>query len=125
MAITWTEGADSRQNLGPSGIMQVNKASFSVSDYPVGGYPIYPSAFGLSHITFLIPVGYGGGGVGAGYPAGYVWQYLKPLIEGPANSNPGFLIALEQNGLTGSLVPVSASNANFAAGSLDLCAFGY
>ena len=124
MSITWTEDADSRQNLGPSGIIQQNTATFSVSDYQVGGYPIYASAFGMSHIRSLIPCGYGGG-IGAGYPAGYVWQYLKPAVAGPASSNPGYLIALEQNGLTGSLAQVSASNANFAGGSLDLLAFGY
>lgn len=124
MAITWSEDADSRQNLGIGGIIQQNTASFGVSDYQVGGYPIYASAFGMSHIRSLIPCGYGGG-VGAGYPAGYVWQYLKPAISGPSATNPGYLIALEQNGASGSLVPVTGSNTNFGGGTLDLLCFGY
>ena len=123
MSITWTEDADSRQNLGIGGIIQQNKAAFSVSDYQVGGYPVYASAFGMSHIHGLFPVAYSGSG--AGTPGGYVWQYIKPAVEGPAATNPGYLIALEQDAQTGSLVPVTGSNTNFAAGTLDLLCFGY
>ena len=36
MSITWTEDADSRQNLGDSGILQQNTATFGFSDYPAG-----------------------------------------------------------------------------------------
>jgi hypothetical protein len=123
MAITIKGDGDSGHWLGMSGILQWVGASFSVSDYPPGGYPIFPSQFGLSHIRGLLPMGYTA--AGAGFPGGYVWEYIKPAVAGPAASNPGFLVALEQSGVTGSLVPVTGSNANFAGGSLDLLAYGW
>jgi hypothetical protein len=123
MAITINEEGDGRNNLGMSGILQWAGASFSVSDYPPGGYPNYPSQFGLSHIRGIMPMGYGA--AGAGFPGGYVWEYVKPAVAGPAASNPGFLVALEQSGVTGSLVPVTGSNSNFAGANLDLLAYGW
>ena len=123
MSISIKVDGDSQQNLGPSGVIIQGTASFSVSDYPAGGYPIIPSQFGLGHIRGLIPYAYSA--AGAGNPGGYVWQYIKPVISGPAATNPGFLIALEQNGQTGSLVPVTGSNTNFGAGNLDLLVYGW
>lgn len=122
MAITWQEDADSRQHTGPSGINQQNAASFGASDYIQGGYPVYASAFGLSHIRALIPCAYSASGTGTG--AGYEWRYIKPLVSGPAVSNPGFLKAFQQNGTTGGLVEASASS-NFSAGTIDFMCFGY
>ncbi len=114
----WIEDADSRQNLGPSGIIQKNTAQFSLSDYPSGGYPVYAAAFGLSQIRSLIPCGY------TGSAAGYVFQYEKPAVSGPASSNPGYLKIFEQNGTTGPLIEVSASN-NINGATADFLAFGY
>lgn len=122
MAITWIEGADSRQNLGDSGIIQQNTATFSASDYVPGGYPVYAGAFGLSSIRGLWPVSYSANG--AGFPGGYVWEYIKPAVAGPAATNPGYLKAFQQNGSTGPLVEVSVSS-NFAGGNADFIAFGY
>lgn len=112
MSITWTEDADSRQNLGISGIQQQNSAAFSLSDYPSGGYPVYASAFGLSHIRSLIPVAY------TGTALGLVFQYQKPAISGPAATNPGFIRVW--NGST----EVSVSN-NIIGGTVDFRASGY
>jgi|FreactTroBogLake_1042271.scaffolds.fasta_scaffold16914_2 hypothetical protein len=126
MAITWTEDADSRQNLGPSGIIQQNTAAFSVSDYPgLPGYPVYASAFGMSHIRGLIPIAYSSLENIAGTPGGYVWQYFKPAVSGPAATNPGYLVPLEQSGVTGALVPVTGSNVNFSGGTVDFVAYGW
>ena len=112
MAITWTEDADSRQNLGISGIMQQNTATFGFSDYPVGGYPVYASAFGLSHIRSIIPCGYSGSALGLQF------QYQKPAVSGPASSNPGFLR------LYSGATEVSASN-NINNSTVDLLAYGW
>lgn len=112
MAITWSEDADSRQNLGISGIIQQNTASFSLSDYPVGGYPVYAGAFGMSHIRSLIPCGYTGSALGL------LFEYQKPAVSGPAATNPGFLRLY--NGGT----EVSASN-NIIGATVDLLAFGW
>jgi hypothetical protein len=57
MAITWTEDADSRQNLGPSNISQCNAANFASSDYTTGGYTVNPQAFGLARLRGLWLVG--------------------------------------------------------------------
>jgi hypothetical protein len=124
VALTWTEDGDSRQDLGNSGIIQQNSATFSVSDYPgLPGYPVYASAFGMSHIRGLWPIAYTA--LGAGFPGGYVWQYVKPAVSGPAATNPGYLVPLEQNAQTGSLVPVTGSNTNFAGGGIDFLAYGW
>jgi|SRR5579863_2056645 len=114
MAIIWTEAADSRQNLGPSGIIQENVANFGASDYPAGGYPTPPAAFGMGRIRALIPCAYTGAALG------YVWEYdntIQPI---------GRLRVYQQNGTTGALVE-TASNTDFSAsgGSVRLLAFGY
>jgi len=112
MAITWTENADSRQNLGDSGIVQVNTATFGFSDYPSGGYPVYAGAFGLSYITSLIPTAY------SGTALGLLFEYQKPAVQGPAATNPGFLRLYSGN------TEVSASN-NILNATVDFLAFGY
>jgi hypothetical protein len=122
MSITWTEDAESRQNLGMSGIIQQNTAVFSASDYVKGGYPVYASYFGLSHIRSLIPCGYAQSGPGT--PASVEWKYIKPAVSGPSATNPGFLIALEPGASNSTLVEVSAST-NFSVGNLDCLAYGY
>ena len=50
MSVTYVEGADSRQNLGFSGIIQVNKLNFTASDYVTGGYVINPANWGMGEI---------------------------------------------------------------------------
>jgi hypothetical protein len=97
-----------------------------VSDYPGSpGYPVFASAFGMSHLRGLIPLAYSALGGILGSPGGYVWQYIKPVLSGPAASNPGFLVALEQSGVSGSLVPVTGSNTNFAGGTIDFFGYGW
>lgn len=107
--LNWTEDADSRMDLGPSGIIQKNVATFNLSDYPKGGYPINPQAFGMSRIRALIPCAF------TGAAEGYEWEY-------DVSSQPiGTLKAL-----TGP-VTETASNTDFSAnnGSIGLLAFGY
>ena len=118
MSITWTEQADSRADLGPGVIMQQNTASNSASDYVTGGYPVYPSAFGLSSIRALIPVGFSS--TAAGTPGSVVWVAIKPSTLGPAASNPWYLKALTASNWT-----ETASNTNFANGTMDWIAAGY
>jgi hypothetical protein len=114
MSITWTEIADSRGNLGPSLVTQSNKATFNVSDYPTGGYPVNPQTYGMVRINDLIPSGY------TGAARGFVFQYDK------TTQPTGNLKVYEQNGTTGALVE-TASNTDFSAsnGSVQLLAFGY
>lgn len=69
MALTWTEDPDSRQNLGMSGIIQQNTASFSLSDYTSSGYAVNPAAFGMGVLHGLIPLAY------TGTAAQYEWRY--------------------------------------------------
>lgn len=60
MALTWKEDADSRQDLGMSGIIQCNVASFAASDYVTGGYPVAPSAFAFGYLRGLIQLAFTG-----------------------------------------------------------------
>jgi hypothetical protein len=69
--MTQTEGGDSRQNLGFSGIIQVNKMQPSLSDYPVGGYSISPSAFGMGELHGMWLIGQGG------TASNYLWKWNK------------------------------------------------
>ena len=112
--LTWTEDADSRQDLGPSGIIQKNTATFNLSDYPMGGYPIDPHAFGMARIRSLIPCGM------TGAARGWEWEYNN------SQQPIGHLQAYGQNATTGPLVE-TASNTDFSAngGTLSLLAFGY
>lgn len=122
MSITWTENAESRQNLGMSGVIQQNTASFSASDYVKGGYPVYAGAFGLSEVRSLIPAAYSA--YGPGTPAGVVWRYITPNPGGNSFTNPGFLVALEPGASNAAFVEVSASS-NFSAGNVKFLAYGY
>src|SRR5665213_1888115 len=117
MSITWTENAESRAMLGPSVQLQQNKASFSASDYVAGGYAVYPSDFGLSAIRALIPVGFSATGVGT--PATCLWVAIQPTTKGPAATYPWHLKALTD------VFAETASNTNFAAGTMDWMAIGY
>lgn len=71
MSITWTEDGDSRVDLGPSCIQQVNLANFSASDYSTGGYPVNPQAFGLARLRGAWLVGVAGTAVAT--VGGYDW----------------------------------------------------
>lgn len=57
MAITFTELADTRQNLGFSSIEQINTATFGSSDYVEGGYLVNPSAFGFGLTYGMVVIG--------------------------------------------------------------------
>jgi hypothetical protein len=117
MSITWTENSGSRAMLGPDVQMQQNVASFGASDYVAGGYPVYPSAFGLSSIRALIPVGFSSSAAGA--PGSAIWEAIKPAVAGPAASNPWYLKALTD------VLADTASNTNFAGGTMEWMAIGY
>lgn len=117
MSITWTQTTDSRAMLAPSVIKQQNKASFGASDYVTGGYPVYPSDFGLSAIRALIPVAFSG--FAAGQPGSALWEAISPAVAGPAASNPWHIVALTD------VFAESASNTNFAAGTMSWEATGY
>lgn len=112
--LNWTEDADSRQQTGPSGLWQKNTATFNLSDYPTGGYPVTPAAFGLSRIRSLIL------GSATGAALGYLWEYDN------SQQPVGYLKAMGQTAATGPLVE-TASNTDFSAngGSIGLLAFGY
>lgn len=60
MALTFVEGADSRQNLGFSGIIQVNTVQPASADYVTGGYLINPASFGLGEIHGMWCIGQAG-----------------------------------------------------------------
>lgn len=122
MSITWVLDNDSRQNFGPSGIVQPARAFFGASDYVTGGYPVFAQQFGMSSLKGIIPVGYSSTGSGA--PGGYVWKFKTPALQGPAFTNPGNLVATQQNGTTGPLVE-TASNTNFNGGTMDVLVYGY
>lgn len=107
MAITWTEAGDSRQNLGPSGIIQQNKAAFSASDYTTGGYAIAAAAFGLGRIRGLFVAGQ------TGTTEPYLWVYDN-------STNPGQLKAFVTS--TGAQ---AAASTDFSGGTLTLLAFGF
>jgi hypothetical protein len=117
MSITWTEDTDSRFQPAPSVISQQNIASFGASDYVTGGYPVYPSAFGLSAIRALIPVGYSS--IASGTPGSVIWEAISPAVAGPAASNPWYLKALTDT------FAETASNTNFSGGTLRVQAWGY
>ena len=57
MALTHIEAADSRQNLGMSGIIQKNTLTPAAADYPTGGYPINPQNWGMGVIHGLVQLG--------------------------------------------------------------------
>lgn len=117
MSITWTENAESRAMLAPSVIKQQNKATFGASDYVTGGYAVLPSAFGLSAIRSLIPVGFSA--YGAGTPASVIWIAVAPAVAGPAASNPWHIVALTDT------LAETASNTNLNGGTMDWVAEGY
>lgn len=117
MSITWTINGESRAMLGPSVIMQQNKASFGASDYVTGGYPVFPKSFGLAAIRSLIPVSFSG--FAAGQPGSALWEAISPAVSGPADSNPWHIVALTD------VFAESASNTNFAAGTMSWEAKGF
>lgn len=117
MSITWTMNNESRAMLAPSVIIQQAKASFGASDYVTGGYPVYPSAFGLSAIRALVPVAFSS--IATGTPGSVIWEAIQPTIFGPAASNPWYLKALSALGTE------TASNTNIGGGTVDFLACGY
>jgi hypothetical protein len=111
MAITWTEDSESRANLGPSNISQMNVATFGASDYVTGGYFVDPQWFGLRRIRGAVVVGQSGNALL------YNWEYS------PSASS---LQAYQQSASNGPFAQ-TASNTDFSAnnGSLRLLAFGF
>lgn len=103
MAISWVEDADSRQNLGPSGIEQEDVASFGLSDYATGGYAVAANAFGLARIRSLVPCGF------TGTTEGYTWLY---------DTATGKLKAYNGTNEVG-------ANTNFSGGTVRCRAKGY
>lgn len=105
MAITWTEDADSRQNLGPSGIIQSNTATFAANDYPAGGYPVVAAAFGMGRLRGMCAIAETGGALG------YNW-----VFDSASNT------LLAYNGITQAAAGTDFSN---NGGSVKMLAFGY
>ena len=116
MAITWKEDADSRQNLGASGIIQQNTASFSASDYATGGYLINPQVFGLGLVRGLIPTAYTG-------TAGiYDWVFVPATTVTPTNAGQLQVLVTPSGG--GAMVQASAST-DLSGGTVAFLAFGF
>lgn len=120
MAITWTEVADSHANLGPSVQMQQSVASFGASDYPTGGYAVYPGSFGLGSMRSMIPCGVSS--VSSGAPGSVVWAFEPPATAGPAASNPW---RMKAGYITSAGFTESAANTDFSGGTLNVTAIGY
>lgn len=106
MAITWTEDADSRENLGISGIQQQNLANFATSDYATGGYAIAAAAFGLARIRGLYAVGL------TGTTEGWLWQFDSTTKKLKA-----------YGGVTAGAE--AAANTDFSGGTLTVKAEGF
>lgn len=69
MALTWTEIADTRQNVGFSWITQVNTATPAASDYVTGGYANPFAAFGFGELHGLTFIGF------SGTAGSYIWRW--------------------------------------------------
>lgn len=105
-----TEGADSRQNLGFSGIIQIGKLQPSLSDYPVGGYPIAPSAFGMARLHGMWLIGVNGGA------SNYLWQWQH---------DTNTLKVFGTGGGAGQQFNEIAANTNLQPGTYYFIGFGF
>lgn len=123
MALTITEGADSRQDLGFSLIVQFNKLQPGTSDYPAGGYPMYSSSgsatnagqqFGLAFLHGVVPVGFTGTAVN------YIWQFNKGTGKLQV-----FGISVATAGATIYTLTEVAANTDLSGGSVTVWTLGF
>lgn len=121
MALTYTEAADSRQNLGFSGIIQKDTLQPAAADYPEGGYPINPQNWGMGALHGLVQIGL------TGTAAEYVWQYV-PAAPGAATSTYSGNLKVMQSAANADaatpLVEVPAAT-DLSGGSAMFLAFGF
>ena len=113
MALTFIEDAESRQNLGFSGIIQQNKATPASDDYPTGGYLINPQNWGLGFIRGLLIMGM------TGTAPDYIWQYVPAAATSVTSTYSGNLFAYSALG-----TQVAAAT-DLSGGSLLLLAYGF
>jgi hypothetical protein len=106
MSITWKEGADTRQNIGFSWIQQENLATFSSSDYVLGGYLVNPAAFGFGVLHGFTVIGTNG------TPSGYWWSCNK------VNTTTYYLMAW-----TGA--SQASASTDFSALTLSILGYGF
>src|SRR5271165_4977422 len=122
MALTHTEAADSRQNLGFSGIIQKNTVQPAAADYPTGGYPINPQNWGMGVIHGLMQLGL------TGTASQYVWQYVPAALGAQTPTYSGNLFVYQTlsavAGTPAPLVQVPA-NTDLSGGSASFLAFGF
>lgn len=123
MALTITEGADSRQDLGFSLIVQFNKLQPAASDYPAGGYPLYSSAgsannagqpFGMAYLHGVVPVAFTGTAID------YIWQFNKTTGKLQV-----FGISVATAGATIYTLTEVAANTDLSGGSVTVWALGF
>lgn len=119
MALSYVEGADSRQNLGMSGIIQHDVVTPAASDYPTGGYPINPQNWGMGVIHGLIPIAH------TGTAATYVWVYVPAASGSVTPAYSGNLFVYETGAaVSGPLAQVAAAT-DLSGGTVKLLAFGF
>jgi hypothetical protein len=120
MALTFTEIADSRQNIGPSMIIQLNIATPAASDYPTGGYPLYSSAgsapnnvgqpFGMGYLYGCDII------ASTGTAAAYSWAF---------NRTTGKMQVFGTGASAGAALQEVAAATDLSGGTVTMCAFGF
>lgn len=122
MALTHIEGADSRQNLGFSGIIQKNILTPAAADYPTGGYPINPQNWGMGLLHGLIQLGL----TGTAVP--YEWQYVPAAPGAQTPTYSGNLKVFQTlsavAGTPAPMVEVPAGT-DLSGGTAHFLAFGF
>lgn len=115
MAATFTEVADSRQNLGMSGILAVVNVSFAATDYPTGGYPLVPANVGgMSRIIGATVIGL------TSTALGWNWQ-----VNSATSTTTKTLIAYGTGAAAGAVGQQAAAATDFSGGTVRLLVYGY
>lgn len=111
MSITWTTQADSRQNLGFSGIIQPMRMTFGASDYLTGGYAVTPGQFGFGRIHGLWVIAQAG-------------TALATTVELRYNRTSGKIQAFG-GAASGIALAEVANGFDLSAFTFDIIVFGY
>ena len=121
MALTQVEAADSRQNLGFSGIIQKNTLTPAAADYPTGGYPINPQNWGMGVIHGLIQLGL------TGTASQYVWQYVPAAPGAQTTTYSGNLMVFESAANADAAIPLAQvpAGTDLSGGTALFLAFGF
>lgn len=112
MSVTYVEGADSRQNLGFSGIIQANNLSFTASDYTTGGYTINPANWGLGHIHGMWTIAQAG-------------TNLATTVEPRYNKTTGKLQMFGSGGGSGLALAEVANGFDLSPYTFSIIAYGF